>query len=207
MKLQFTFLLLLLLAVVAFAGCYTQLGYHASSDYGRVHPKHHEGLREKETEMAHADAADSAESELEHADDEDSDGYYGQRKRSYRTTYAPLTGTTPIGCLTDRIRITHHRLGIIRIVHFMDIAGTIMGIVRRITAIIAVIILIETFTGGITVGVDIHRFHGGLTKRGFAAWKSAFSEFTQCDFTFTEVEIGTSTNKGSEQKIMEESKR
>ena len=78
----------------------------------------------------------------------------------------PLIGTTPIGCLTDRIRITHHRFGIIRIVRFMDItAGTIMDTVRRITAIIAVIILIETSTGGITVGVDIHRFHGGLTKK------------------------------------------
>lgn len=77
----------------------------------------------------------------------------------------PRIGTTPIGCLTDRIRITHHRFGIIRIVRFMDIAGTIMGIVRRITAIIAVIIRIETSTGGITVGVDIHRFHGGLTKK------------------------------------------
>lgn len=75
-----------------------------------------------------------------------------------------IIGTTPIGGLTDRIRITHHRFGIIRIVRFMDIAA-IMGIVRRITAIIAVIIPIETSTGGITVGVDIHRFHGGLTKK------------------------------------------
>ena len=88
MKLQFTFLLLLLLAVVAFAGCYTQLGYHASSDYGRVHYKHHEGLTEKETETERADEAASEGSELAHADDEDSDGYYGRRKRSYRTTYA-----------------------------------------------------------------------------------------------------------------------
>ena len=88
MKLQISFVLLSLLAVVVFAGCYTQLGYHASSDYGRVHPKHHEGLREKETETEHASEADSAESELAHSDEEDSDGYYGRRKRSYRTTYA-----------------------------------------------------------------------------------------------------------------------
>lgn len=77
----------------------------------------------------------------------------------------PLIGTTPIGCLTDRIRITHHRFGIIRIVRFTAATGTIMDTVRRITAIIAVIIRIETSTGGITVGVDIPRFHGGLTKK------------------------------------------
>ena len=77
----------------------------------------------------------------------------------------PLIGTTPIGCLTDRIRITHHPLGIIRIVRFIADTGTIMDTVRRITAIIAVIILIETSIVGIIVGVDIHRFHGGLTKK------------------------------------------
>ena len=87
MKLQFTFLLLLLLAVVAFAGCYTKLGYHASSDYGRVHHTHHEGLAKEKTEAEHADEAESEESELEAADTENSEGYYGRRKRSYRTTY------------------------------------------------------------------------------------------------------------------------
>ncbi|RKU30006.1 hypothetical protein C6499_07240 [Candidatus Poribacteria bacterium] len=88
MKLQISFAILLLLAMVAFAGCYTQLGYHASSDYGRIHPKHHEGLTKAETETGHTDAVDSDASELERADEEDSDGYYGRRKRSYRTTYA-----------------------------------------------------------------------------------------------------------------------
>ena len=87
MKLQISFALLLLLAVVAFAGCYTQLGHHASSDLGRVHPKHYEGLTKKEAETEHADEADSDASKLKHADDEDSEGYYGRRKRSYRTTY------------------------------------------------------------------------------------------------------------------------
>ena len=87
MKLQISFALLLLLAMVVFAGCYTQLGYHASSEYGRVHPKHHEGLTKEKAETEHADEAASEESELEHADDEDSEGYYGRRKRSYRTTY------------------------------------------------------------------------------------------------------------------------
>ena len=88
MRLQISFALLLLLAAVAFAGCYTKLGYHASSDYGRVHHKHHEGLTKEKTEAEHVDAAESEASELEHADDEDSEGYYGRRKRSYRTTYA-----------------------------------------------------------------------------------------------------------------------
>ena len=46
MKLQIPFALLLLLAIVAFAGCYTQLGHRASSDFGRVHPKHYEGFSE-----------------------------------------------------------------------------------------------------------------------------------------------------------------
>ena len=87
MKLQLTFVLLSLVTVVAFAGCYTQLGYHASSDYGRFHHKHREDLTKEKRETEHADAADSDASELKHADDEDSEGYYGRRKRSYRTTY------------------------------------------------------------------------------------------------------------------------
>lgn len=89
MKLQFTFLLLPLFTIAAFSGCYTQLSHRASTDYyGRVHYKHHEGLRKKETETEHAEEADSDASELKHADDKGSDGYYGRRKRSYRTTYA-----------------------------------------------------------------------------------------------------------------------
>ena len=44
MKLQSTFLLLLLLAVVAFAGCYTQLGYHASSSFEHGH--HYRSVRD-----------------------------------------------------------------------------------------------------------------------------------------------------------------
>ena len=74
-----------------------------------------------------------------------------------------LIGTIPIGRLTSRIRSTHiRRFGIIRIVRFMDIAGIITVITRRIT----VIILIETSIGGIIgVGVGIPRFHGGQTKK------------------------------------------
>ena len=51
---------------------------------GRVYHKPHEGLAKAETETEHAEAAASEASELEHADDEDSEGYYGRRKRSYR---------------------------------------------------------------------------------------------------------------------------
>ena len=87
MKLQISFALLLLLAVVTFAGCYTQLGYHASSDLGRIHHKHYEGLAKEKTEAEHAEEAASEASELASADTEDTDGYYGRRKRSYRTTY------------------------------------------------------------------------------------------------------------------------
>ena len=88
MKLQISCAILLLLAMVVFAGCYTQLGYHASSNYGRVHHTHQEGLTKEEAETEHTNEAASEDSELEHADDkEDSKGYYGRRKRSYRTTY------------------------------------------------------------------------------------------------------------------------
>ena len=88
----------------------------------------------------------------------------------------PLTplpiGIIPIGCLTDRIRITHiRRFGIIRIVHFMDTADIITVIARRITVTMEVIIPIETSTDGITVVADIHRFHGVLTKKAIYGLK------------------------------------
>jgi len=64
-----------------------------------------------------------------------------------------------------RIRITHiRRFGIIRIVHFID-TDIIMVTMRRITATIEVIILIETFIVGITAEADIHHFHGEHTKK------------------------------------------
>ena len=96
MKLQSTFLLLLLLAAVAFAGCYTQLGYHASSNFEHGHPyrsvgyadtEHTSEAESEETEHAHDTEAESEEIEREHEDSEESEGYYGRRKRSYRTTY------------------------------------------------------------------------------------------------------------------------
>lgn len=89
-----------------------------------------------------------------------------------RRTLPLIEGTTPIGCLTDRIRIMHtHPSGIIRTVHFTDIVDTIMDTVRRIIATIGVIILTETSIDGITVGVGIHRFHGGRTKKAICGLK------------------------------------
>ena len=96
MKLQSTFLLLLLLAVVAFAGCYTQLGYHASSNF--EHGQHYRSVRDagaehtsetesEETEHAQDTEAESEEIEREHEDAEESEGYYGRRKRTSRTVY------------------------------------------------------------------------------------------------------------------------
>ena len=92
MKLQVTFVLLSLLAMVAFAGCYTQLGYQgrslqahiesASSDFDR---KHRTVLEEEKTED-HSEA-ESEELEPEHTDAEESEGYYGRRKYTRRDTY------------------------------------------------------------------------------------------------------------------------
>ena len=92
MKLQLTFTLLLLVAMVGLTGCYTQLGYHyASTDFDR---KYHRVLEE---EMKHTSKTESKESESEahdadlekHDDDaEASEGYYGRRKSTYRNRYA-----------------------------------------------------------------------------------------------------------------------
>ena len=96
MKLQSTFLLLLLLAVVAFAGCYTQLGYHASSNFEHGHPyrsvrdadrEHTSEIESEDAEHAHHTEAESEEIEREHTDAEESEGYYGRRKRTSRTIY------------------------------------------------------------------------------------------------------------------------
>jgi hypothetical protein len=83
MKLQVTFGLLSLLAVVAFAGCYTQLGYYASSDFDR---KYHRGLEKEKTEE-HSEA-ESEELASEHTDTGESEGYYGRRKYTRRETYS-----------------------------------------------------------------------------------------------------------------------
>ena len=90
MKLQLTFTLLLLLAMVGLTGCYTQLGYYASTDFDR---KYHSVLEE---ELKHTSKTESKESESEahdedlekHDDDtEASEGYYGRRKPTYRKRY------------------------------------------------------------------------------------------------------------------------
>ena len=80
MKLKVAFTLLLL-AIVAFAGCYTQVGYHASSGFDQ---KYNRILEEEKTEEV-----SEAESEgLESEDAEESEGYYGRRKYTRRTVYA-----------------------------------------------------------------------------------------------------------------------
>ena len=115
MKLQSTFLLLLLLAVVAFAGCYTQLGYHASSNF--EHGQHYRSVRDagaehtsetesEETEHAHDTETESEGIEREHEDAEESEGYYGRRKRTSRTVYVyPDRYDTLLDTLCIRISI------------------------------------------------------------------------------------------------------
>lgn len=92
MKLQVTFLLLSILAIVIFAGCYTQLGYQghglqthvgsASSDFDRDYDT---VVKEEKTEE-HAEA-ESEELASEQTDTEVSEGYYGRRKYTHRETY------------------------------------------------------------------------------------------------------------------------
>ena len=82
MKLQVTVVVSLLLAMGTFAGCYTQLGYHASSDFDR---KYDTVLKEEKTEN-HSEA-ESEKLEPEHTEAEESEGYYGRRKYTHRETY------------------------------------------------------------------------------------------------------------------------
>lgn len=82
MKLQVTFLLLSLLAMVAFAGCYTQLGYYASSDFDGKYRTVMDGEKTED----HAEAG-SEELESEQTGAEESEGYYGRRKYTRRETY------------------------------------------------------------------------------------------------------------------------
>lgn len=82
MKVQATFVLLSLLAMVAFAGCYTQLGYYASSDFDGNYRTVMDGEKTEDHSEAESD-----ELEPEHTDTEDSEGYYGRRKYTRRETY------------------------------------------------------------------------------------------------------------------------
>ena len=90
MKWQVTFVLLSLLTLVAFAGCYTQLGYYASSDFDR---KYHRGL-EKEEPGDHTEA-EAEELESEHTDAEELASEHTRREtyvyphRSYNTYWGP----------------------------------------------------------------------------------------------------------------------
>ena len=85
MKLQLTLALSVLLAMIGLTGCYTQLGYYASADFDR---RYHKVLEEEEMEHTSKTEAKESESEMHDGDAEDSDGYYGKRKRSYRRTYS-----------------------------------------------------------------------------------------------------------------------
>ena len=90
MKPELTFTLLLLLAVIGLTGCYTQLGYYASTDFDY---KYHKVLEE---EMKHTSKTESKESESDahdddlekHDDAKASEGYYGRRKSTYHKRYA-----------------------------------------------------------------------------------------------------------------------
>ncbi len=90
MKLSLTFALSLLVVMVGLTGCYTQLGYYASSDFDG---RYYKVLKEKKMEHASKSKSESAESELEehadkeHTDPEDSEGYYGRRKPTYRNRH------------------------------------------------------------------------------------------------------------------------
>ncbi len=89
MKLSFVFALLLFGAMtIGLTGCYTQLGYYASAAFDRRYHKvlEAEGMDTLQTE--------SEESELgkKDNDNEDSEGYYGKRKRSYRRVYSHPSG-------------------------------------------------------------------------------------------------------------------
>ena len=81
MKWQLTFVLPLLLGMVAFAGCYTQVGYHASSGFDQ---KYNRALEEEKTEEVSEAESEGVASE----DAEESEGYYGRRKYTRRTVYA-----------------------------------------------------------------------------------------------------------------------
>ena len=85
MKSLLTFVLLLLLLMIGLTGCYTQLGYYASSDFDG---RYHKVLKKEKMEHASKSTSESEESELEeHVDDEVSEGYYGRWHPTYRNRY------------------------------------------------------------------------------------------------------------------------
>lgn len=78
MRRQFFFTLLLILATVAFAGCYTQLGYYESSYFQRKAYQPVAKTSEDAEETEHASKVDAEESHTTEA--EESESYYGRRK-------------------------------------------------------------------------------------------------------------------------------
>ncbi len=76
MSLKVVFILLFLLTTVAFVGCYTKLGYH---DTAYLKEKRHKQIEKTGEEMEHV------------SDSDDSEGYYGRRKSTYRSSY-PYVG-------------------------------------------------------------------------------------------------------------------
>lgn len=78
MNLKSVFILLFLFTTVMFVGCYTKLGYY-------------EPVNLKETQ--HKQMEKTEKEEIENGSDTDieSEGYYGRRKRSYRSSY-PYAG-------------------------------------------------------------------------------------------------------------------
>ena len=92
MKLQVTFVLLSLLAVIAFAGCYTKLGYQGRSLQAHVGSASSDFDGNYRTVMKGEKTGDHAEAESEElaseqTDTEASEGYYGRRKYTRRETY------------------------------------------------------------------------------------------------------------------------
>lgn len=86
MKWQAIFIVSVLLALLGFTGCYTQLGYHASSDFDR---RYHTALADKDTEQRAERHTDIEEEVLETEDSETEtdEGYYGRRRYTRRSTY------------------------------------------------------------------------------------------------------------------------
>ena len=80
MNLKSVFILLFLFTVVTLVGCYTKLGYYEPANLKEKQHKQIEKTEKKEIE----DISDS---------DVETEGYYGRRKSTYRTSY-PYAGET-----------------------------------------------------------------------------------------------------------------
>ncbi len=73
MKLKSVFIPLLLFSTMILIGCYTKFGYHDSAFLQENQHQHQENNEEKMEQASKAETEDSDES----------DGYYGRRKRTY----------------------------------------------------------------------------------------------------------------------------